>query len=265
VNEIEVSGCDVVYKAQYATQPVQKTERASITANEWNQLLHLVQETEFLKLNDRYGCPDCADQGGEWIEIRFADGKTKKVTFDYNRPPEEILEIVKKLQAIQMAFDVGPALPSTTGLSPNKPTPGQCGEAGLPESVVTPASDIASLYPKEHLAQFVTEMLDVTSFPSSFGPGRIKGKYMFKDYGLVVRKLTEKEAVLEVEDGGWRYRVGILERTDAGIFVCFEDQARNGGSYHAQSVLFLDRSDKGSLLMGHETKTTFSDCPPFAR
>jgi hypothetical protein len=37
-------------------------------------------------------CPDCADQGGEWIEIRFADGKAKKVTFDYNRPPEEVLD-----------------------------------------------------------------------------------------------------------------------------------------------------------------------------
>jgi hypothetical protein len=131
--------------------------------------------------------------------------------------------------------------------------------------VVTTASDTASLYPKEHLAQFVSEKLDVTGFPSSIGPRRTKGKYTFKDYGFVVRRVTEKEAVLEEEDGSWRFRVSILERTDAGIFVCLEDQALNGGSYHAQSVLFLDRSDEQSLLKGHATKTTFKDCPAFAR
>ncbi len=131
--------------------------------------------------------------------------------------------------------------------------------------VLTPAGDTASLYPKEHLAQFVTEKLDLTAFPSSIGPRRTKGRYTYKDYGFVARKLTEKEAVLEEEDGSWRFRVSILERTDAGIFICLEDQALNGGSYHTQSVLFLDRSDEQSLLKGHATKMTFKDCPAFAR
>ncbi len=131
--------------------------------------------------------------------------------------------------------------------------------------VLTPAGDNASLYPKEHLAQCVTEKLDVTAFPSSIGPRRIKGKYTFKDYGFVTRKVTEKEAVLEEEDRSWRFRVGVLERTDAGILICLEDQALNGGTYHTQSVLFLDRSDEHSLLKGHATKTAFKDCPAFAR
>jgi len=78
--------------------------RTSITTDSWNQLLQSIEESEFLKLNDRYGCPDCADQGGEWIEIEFADGKQKRVTFDYHRPPQEILELVKKLQIIQQIF-----------------------------------------------------------------------------------------------------------------------------------------------------------------
>jgi hypothetical protein len=131
--------------------------------------------------------------------------------------------------------------------------------------VVASASDTASLYPKEHLAQFVAEKLDTTTFPSSIGPRRAKGKYTFKDYGFVARKVTENQVVLEEEDGSWRFRVGILERRDAGIFVCLEDQALNGGSYHTQSVLFLDRSDEQSLLKGQATKTTFKECPPFAR
>jgi hypothetical protein len=128
VSEIEVSGTEVVYKARDIGRGRQsprpdKTKRASITPQAWNQLLHSVQESEFLKLNDRYGCPDCADQGGEWIEIRFADGKAKKVTFDYNRPPKEVLDIVKKLQAIQMTFNDKPAVLGGAGPIPNKPTP----------------------------------------------------------------------------------------------------------------------------------------------
>jgi hypothetical protein len=127
VSEIEVSRSDVVYKARYIgprreSLPPEQTKRASITANAWNQLLHSVQESEFLKLSARYGCPDCADQGGEWIEIRFADGKAKKVTFDYNRPPEEVLKIVKKLQAVQMTFNDKARVFGSAGPTPNKPT-----------------------------------------------------------------------------------------------------------------------------------------------
>jgi hypothetical protein len=125
-SEIEVSGSDVVYKARDIGRGRQSprpdtTKRASITPQAWNQLLHSVQESEFLKLNDRYGCPDCADQGGEWIEILFADGKAKKVTFDYNRPPKEVLDIVKKLQAIQRTFNGKPGVLGSAGPIPNEP------------------------------------------------------------------------------------------------------------------------------------------------
>jgi hypothetical protein len=127
-SEIAVSGSAVIYKARYIGPPresllPERTKRASITADAWHQLLYSVQENEFMKLNDRYGCPDCADQGGEWIEIRFADGKTKKVTFDYNRPPKEVLELVKKLQAIQMTFNDKPGVLGSAGPTPNKPAP----------------------------------------------------------------------------------------------------------------------------------------------
>ncbi len=128
VSKIEVSGSEVIYKARYSgpsreSPPPERTRRASITADAWNQLLSSVQESEFLKLNDRYGCPDCADQGGEWIEIRFADGKAKKVTFDYNRPPKEVLDIVKKLQVIQMTFNDKPGVLGSAGPLRNKSTP----------------------------------------------------------------------------------------------------------------------------------------------
>src|SRR5260370_13552770 len=59
VSKIEVSGSEVIYKARYSgpsreSPPPERTRRASITADAWNQLLSSVQESEFLKLNDRY-------------------------------------------------------------------------------------------------------------------------------------------------------------------------------------------------------------------
>jgi hypothetical protein len=105
-----------------------------------------------------------------------------------------------------------------------------------------------SKYPKEKLAQFVIENLDVTSFPSSIGPRMSPGKTFFQDYGFVPRIVKDSEALLEEADGSWRFHIRVLDRTDSGIFVCFEDQAANGGTYHTQDVLYLVRSDNKSPL-----------------
>ncbi len=57
-----------------------------------------------------YGCPDCADQGGFYFEIRTSDGATKKYIVDTNNTTdqsEEILvfknkisEIIKNLRGV---------------------------------------------------------------------------------------------------------------------------------------------------------------------
>ncbi|CAF2713265.1 unnamed protein product [Rotaria sp. Silwood2] len=49
--------------------------------NEWTELIQLIDTESFLSLDDRIGCPDCADGGAEWIEIHWT-GKTKRVTFE---------------------------------------------------------------------------------------------------------------------------------------------------------------------------------------
>ncbi len=53
-------------------------------------------------------------------------------------------------------------------------------------------------YPKEKVAEFVVDKLDVTSIPSAIRPKREKGKKTFGDYGYVTRKLDDKEALVEV-------------------------------------------------------------------
>jgi hypothetical protein len=121
------------------------------------------------------------------------------------------------------------------------------------------------IYPKENLAQFVIERLDVTSFPSSLGPRRVTGKTSFEDYGIVPRRVEGLEAVVEEQNGGWIFRIKVLRRTASGIFVCLEDRAGNGGTYHTQQVLWLTRSNSTSLLRGEESTASFKDCPPFRR
>jgi len=123
-----VSQSSVVYKAHFTRAPLasfqpEKSATRSTSADTWDQLLREVDQSAFVALDDRYGCPDCADQGGEWIEVRFADGNMKRVTFDYNRPPPELLEFVKKRQAVQQIFGDHPGVLGSAAPIPDKPTP----------------------------------------------------------------------------------------------------------------------------------------------
>lgn len=64
---------------QEAFPPVTKTYPFSTSA--WQELISSVSATDFQSLDDRIGCPDCADGGAEWIEVNWTD-KTKRVTFE---------------------------------------------------------------------------------------------------------------------------------------------------------------------------------------
>jgi hypothetical protein len=67
--------------------------------------------------------------------------------------------------------------------------------------VAVPKSDEA--YPKERVAEFVVERLDVTSIPSAIRPKREKRKKTFGDYGYVTRKLADNKALVEAPQGGF--------------------------------------------------------------
>lgn len=59
---------------------------------------------KFLKLQDVYGCPDCADGGAEWLEVQFSDGRVKNVKFDYGSSVEGFEEIISSLRAHRLAL-----------------------------------------------------------------------------------------------------------------------------------------------------------------
>ena len=63
-------------------------------------LLGLLDLAAFERLEEQYGCPDCADGGAEWLEIE-RQGHTKRVTFEYGFPPSSIETIADTLRVIR--------------------------------------------------------------------------------------------------------------------------------------------------------------------
>lgn len=58
---------------------------------------------EFFSLDSVTGCPDCADGGAEWIEIK-GKGKTYKVIFEYQNEPEALSDYIHYLRTYLLAF-----------------------------------------------------------------------------------------------------------------------------------------------------------------
>lgn len=80
-----------------------KTCERVLSDNEVSKIKELLDNSKIKDLPETIGCPDCADGGGEWIEIK-EDGKTKRVTFEYNKAPAELAEVVERLRAMADGF-----------------------------------------------------------------------------------------------------------------------------------------------------------------
>ena len=71
-------------------------------------------------------------------------------------------------------------------------------------------------YPKEKVAAFVVEKLDLTSLPSEFRPKKEKGKKTLADYGFTAQRIDENEAI--VDSGGVRrLAIKVLDQKSSGI------------------------------------------------
>ena len=75
-------------------------EEVSITSEEWSNLVASVNLDEFNSLPDIAGCPDCADGGGEWIEISAGE-TTKRVDFEFGASVPEIDNLLKGLRDLR--------------------------------------------------------------------------------------------------------------------------------------------------------------------
>jgi hypothetical protein len=75
----------------------------NISIQEWDSLIESVNMDSLLSLDDIIGCPDCADGGGEWIEITKVD-MLKRVTFEYGKTVEPIQSLIEKVRVIRERF-----------------------------------------------------------------------------------------------------------------------------------------------------------------
>jgi hypothetical protein len=116
-------------------------------------------------------------------------------------------------------------------------------------------------YPKDHVAQFVFEKLDVNSLPAPFRPKKQKGKKTFADYGYTTQKLNANEAVIEAPSGAKGLAIAVLDQNSSGIYVCVTQPAQNNGKANSQNVLRLKRNEPNALLKGRESFREFSACP----
>jgi hypothetical protein len=118
-----------------------------------------------------------------------------------------------------------------------------------------------AVYPKEKVAAFVVEKLDLSSLPSAFRPKKEKGKKTLADYGFTAQRVDENEAVIEAVGGVRRLTMKVLDENSSGIYVCVSEPGENGGDPRAQSVVLLKRKNPNALLTGHESFREFAACP----
>jgi hypothetical protein len=116
-------------------------------------------------------------------------------------------------------------------------------------------------YPKEKVAAFVVEKMDLTSLPSAFRPKKEKGKKTLADYGFTAQTVNENEALVEAAGGATRLAIKVLDQKSSGIFVCVAEPGENGSQAKTQSVILLKRKDSNALLKGRESFREFAACP----
>ena len=115
--------------------------------------------------------------------------------------------------------------------------------------------------PKEKVAGFVAEKLDVTTLPSTIRPKPEKGKKTFGDYGYMTKLVDEKQILAEATPGGAQINIRILELKASEIYVCVESQGQNATGGHVQRVVLLKMKNANGFLKGRESSREFDVCP----
>ncbi|CAF4760968.1 unnamed protein product, partial [Rotaria sp. Silwood2] len=73
------------------------------TSIQWQKLIGLLDAEKFQMLDDRIGCPDCADGGAEWIQVNWSK-KSKRVIFEYGALVNSIEEFSKNLRVLREQY-----------------------------------------------------------------------------------------------------------------------------------------------------------------
>lgn len=80
-----------------STRNPQKIERFDNSSSSWKSITDKIDWKTFQKLEESYGCPDCADGGSEYIEIQTISG-TKRVTIEFGKDLPELEPLLTELR-----------------------------------------------------------------------------------------------------------------------------------------------------------------------
>lgn len=84
--------------------PIDHKNSANASLAKLHSLFKDFPSAEFKRLQDVYGCPDCADGGVEWLEVKFSDGSTKKVSIEYGSKLAGFDEIISALRTERLSL-----------------------------------------------------------------------------------------------------------------------------------------------------------------
>lgn len=80
-----------------------RTQSLVLTTSEWQRIRSAVDAAALSRMAGVHGCPDCADGGAEWIEIRTAEA-TVRVTFEYGKVLDPISALQTEIRALRERF-----------------------------------------------------------------------------------------------------------------------------------------------------------------
>ena len=81
------------------------SDTMNIDTKYWEELVGKIDFNSFLGLDSIIGCPDCADGGAEWIEIKSKEN-IYKVIFEYHNEPGELEDYIEDLRTYLNKFNI---------------------------------------------------------------------------------------------------------------------------------------------------------------
>jgi hypothetical protein len=102
--ELTIEGRKVIFK-KFSQPPDSRYPLVESTRYlkpfEYNILKNLLEAAEFDAAQEKYGCPDCYDQGIEWLEVTTPRVE-QRIEMDFNSTPlpvESLLNFLRRLRA----------------------------------------------------------------------------------------------------------------------------------------------------------------------
>ena len=103
LDPLQIVVSKVAHFAHDTYPPIQQSY--SISSDQWNELISLLNLKIFAALGNTIGCSACADGGAEWIQVNWIGG-SKRVTFENGRAIGGIERFIEKLRQLRKEYSI---------------------------------------------------------------------------------------------------------------------------------------------------------------